>query len=159
MQLNKQQQLKRAYFTFEWRRKYDATNWQRIMVLSFTCFLILVAVPPQPARAVGPYRNPVHSTQLRAVCLYYRSLVATRIPRCQTARRTGVNTADGAKLHGGGDADMLHQSDIRECGARAWRPIPVVRRDCPCAGCQLQNPAFCACGIAGKCLYFMHGTD
>ena len=115
--------------------------------------------PPQPARAGGPYRNHVHSTQLRAVCLYYRRLVATRIPRCQTARRAGVNTADGAKLHGGGDAGMLHQSDIRECGARAWRPIPVVRRDCPCAGCQLQNPAFCACGIAGKCLYFMHGTD
>lgn len=54
MRLNKRQQLKRAYFTFEWRRKYDATNWQRIMVLSFTCFLILVAVPLNLLGLSGP---------------------------------------------------------------------------------------------------------
>ena len=54
MQLNKQQQLKRAYFTFEWRRKYDATNWQRIMVLFFICILILVAVPLNLLGLSGP---------------------------------------------------------------------------------------------------------
>lgn len=54
MKLNKRQQLKRAYFTFEWRRKYDATNWQRIMVLAFICILILIAVPLNLLGLSGP---------------------------------------------------------------------------------------------------------
>ena len=54
MKLSKRQRLKRAYVTFEWRRKYDATNWQRIMVLMFTCALILIAVPLNLLGLSGP---------------------------------------------------------------------------------------------------------
>ena len=87
MKLNKRQQLKRAYFTFEWRRKYDATNWQRIMVLSFTCFLILVAVPLNLLGLSGPTGIMFTALNLGqyAFTIGALSLLAFRVVKLRTA--------------------------------------------------------------------------
>ena len=54
MKLSKKQQIRRTFATLEWRSKYDATNWQRILVMMFVCALVLIAVPLNLLGLAGP---------------------------------------------------------------------------------------------------------
>lgn len=79
MKLDNRQRLKRAYAALEWRRKYDATTWQRMMVLTFVCLLVLIAVPFNLLGLSGPANPLFNVLNLGQYAFVIAALAALRL--------------------------------------------------------------------------------